>query len=144
MRKFPVLVGITEISVLFGVSRQRVSQLAAQDDFPMPVAKLACGPIYRKADIVQFQDYTWNRKLGKRCLACKLYPTGLMKEPCAKHAAEYEERERVAQEIFDLAEQTNPRQTLITSAMVFTHCDFSGACKIRCADRLGCLEKTHS
>jgi predicted DNA-binding transcriptional regulator AlpA len=45
------LVGAHEIRDLLGVSRQRVYQLAAQSDFPQPVATLAQGKIWAIDDI---------------------------------------------------------------------------------------------
>jgi len=46
------LMGSTEIGSLLGVSRQRAAQLAAEyDDFPAPVATLAAGRIWKRADI---------------------------------------------------------------------------------------------
>lgn len=54
------LMGVTEIADLFGVSRQRVDQLAATDGFPAPIAELAAGRIWRKADIVR-----WARATGR-------------------------------------------------------------------------------
>jgi predicted DNA-binding transcriptional regulator AlpA len=40
------LVGSQEIARLFGVSRQRVSQLVARPDFPAPTATLAMGKVW--------------------------------------------------------------------------------------------------
>lgn len=54
------LMGTTEIAELLGVSRQRVSQLAASDTFPEPVARLAAGPIWKRVDIVR-----WARETGR-------------------------------------------------------------------------------
>lgn len=46
------LVGIAEVAELLGVSTQRVDQLARDhDDFPEPVAELAAGRIWERADV---------------------------------------------------------------------------------------------
>jgi prophage regulatory protein len=56
----PDLVGLTEIAELLGVSRQRVDQLAAGDDFPEPIAVLAAGRIWNCSDIE-----AWARRNGR-------------------------------------------------------------------------------
>ncbi len=58
------LVGIFEIAQILSVSKQRVFQLLERADFPAPHAKLACGKIWRKADLSTFQE-TWQRKPGR-------------------------------------------------------------------------------
>jgi hypothetical protein len=46
------LVGVAEIAELAGSSRQAITNLRARDDsFPVPVAELRSGPVYREADI---------------------------------------------------------------------------------------------
>ena len=45
------LVGAHEIRGMLGVSRQRVQQLATRSDFPRPVAELAQGKVWVRADI---------------------------------------------------------------------------------------------
>ena len=45
------LLGVAEIAVLLGVSRQRVHQLAAHDDFPKPTAELSAGKVWDAGDI---------------------------------------------------------------------------------------------
>ncbi len=45
------IAGAHEIRVILGVSRQRVYQLAARDDFPKPVAILAQGKVWLIDDI---------------------------------------------------------------------------------------------
>ena len=45
------LVGPHEIGQMLGVSRQRVVQLAARDDFPDPAATLRMGTVWRTDDI---------------------------------------------------------------------------------------------
>src|SRR5215207_5014425 len=54
------LMGSSEIATLLGVSRQRVHQLAQREDFPVPVARLAAGPIWESADIER-----WARESGR-------------------------------------------------------------------------------
>ncbi len=46
------LVGTQEIRVMLGgVSRQRVYQITSRKDFPKPVATLAQGKVWRRADV---------------------------------------------------------------------------------------------
>lgn len=54
------LVGTTEITEILRVSRQRVYQLSRLPDWPEPIARLAMGAIWRKADIE-----TWARSRGR-------------------------------------------------------------------------------
>ncbi|GGQ85423.1 hypothetical protein GCM10010166_64700 [Couchioplanes caeruleus subsp. azureus] len=50
----PELVGLSEISTILGVSRQRAAQVARKAGFPYPVAELAMGPVYVRHDV---EDY---------------------------------------------------------------------------------------
>lgn len=45
------LVGVTEIAVLLGVSKQRADQVTRIKGFPKPVSELASGRIWRKAAV---------------------------------------------------------------------------------------------
>jgi prophage regulatory protein len=54
------LVGVREIADMFGVSRQRASQLGSKDDFPTPTAVLASGPIWNRSDVEE-----WARATGR-------------------------------------------------------------------------------
>jgi prophage regulatory protein len=45
------LMGPAEIAALFGVSRQRVTQLVARPDFPPPAADLSMGKVWQAADV---------------------------------------------------------------------------------------------
>lgn len=59
------LVGLAEIAELLGITRQRVSEMHRdRKDFPMPVARLRSGPVWRKADLSTFAD-GWQRKPGR-------------------------------------------------------------------------------
>ena len=56
--KFPV-VGAAEIAeMLGGLSRQRVSQLTADKDFPAPLARLAMGSVWRFEDVSEWAERT--------------------------------------------------------------------------------------
>jgi len=55
------LVGVQEIAVMLGVSRQRVGQLAARDDFPAPEADLATGRIWSREKVVAWATATGRR-----------------------------------------------------------------------------------
>jgi len=50
------LVGIRELADLLGVTRQRASQIAATRNFPVPLAKLAAGPVWSKASLTWFLE----------------------------------------------------------------------------------------
>lgn len=54
------LVGVTEIAAMFGVTTQRVSQLVRTSSFPEPVARLAAGLIWDRADVE-----AWARETGR-------------------------------------------------------------------------------
>ena len=61
-RRMPILPGVGlrvlgagEIAQLLGgLSRQRVSQLTARDDFPEPLARLQMGSVWLYEDVVQW------------------------------------------------------------------------------------------
>jgi hypothetical protein len=53
----PELVGLSEISTILGVSRQRAAQVTRKAGFPYPVAELAMGPVYVRHDV---EDYARN------------------------------------------------------------------------------------
>jgi prophage regulatory protein len=52
--------GTSEIAELLGVTNQRVDQLARRADFPEPVAVLAAGRIWNRADVE-----AWARRTGR-------------------------------------------------------------------------------
>jgi prophage regulatory protein len=54
------LMGTSEIAELFGVTNQRVDQLARRPDFPDPVAVLAAGRIWNRAEVE-----AWARRTGR-------------------------------------------------------------------------------
>jgi hypothetical protein len=54
------LMGVAEIARLLSVSSQRVSQLATTPAFPEPIARLAAGPIWERADVE-----AWARETGR-------------------------------------------------------------------------------
>jgi hypothetical protein len=60
----PELVGLSEISVLLAVTRQRVAQLTKHPEFPPPVSRLAMGPVYSARSIRNFQQ-EWQRQVGR-------------------------------------------------------------------------------
>lgn len=61
-----MFVGTSEIAERFGVSRQRVSELARNHaDFPEPLARLKSGPIYDKADVDAFERGWQRRRTGR-------------------------------------------------------------------------------
>lgn len=58
------LAGVTELAKIFGVSKQRMSELRAREDFPAPIAELAAGPVWKVANLRRFLD-GWERKPGR-------------------------------------------------------------------------------
>lgn len=58
MPNVPPLVAAHEIAQMFGVSRQRVSQLATSADFPEPVAVLGVGRIWLREDVAAWAERT--------------------------------------------------------------------------------------
>jgi predicted DNA-binding transcriptional regulator AlpA len=55
------LVGVHEIAEMLGVSRQRVHAITrTHPDFPPPIAELASGRIWRRADVE-----AWARRTGR-------------------------------------------------------------------------------
>lgn len=55
----PELVGVTEISKILAVSRQRAHQITKRDDFPAPLAELAAGPVWARPHLDRFVE-TWH------------------------------------------------------------------------------------
>lgn len=58
------LAGVTEAASLMRVSRQRATQLSQRPGFPAPVAVLAMGPVWLRADLERYQ-LTRNTKPGR-------------------------------------------------------------------------------
>ncbi len=58
-----ILLGNAELGRLLAVSRQRVSQLVARDDFPTPRATLTMGSIWALPDVIAWAERT-GRKLN--------------------------------------------------------------------------------
>jgi len=56
--------GLAEVAALFGVSKQRVSELRATPRFPAPVAELAAGPVWKASTLGRFLE-SWERKPGR-------------------------------------------------------------------------------
>lgn len=55
------MVGAAEIAeMLGGLSRQRVSQLTAADDFPEPLQRLRMGNIWRYTEVAE-----WAKRTGR-------------------------------------------------------------------------------
>lgn len=61
----PALLGLSEVSELFGVARQRVAQLRRRPDFPTPVAELRAGPVWTEPSLRHFLA-DWDRSPGRR------------------------------------------------------------------------------
>ncbi len=59
------LVGLSEVADMFGISRQRVTQLRARVDFPDPVVVLRSGPVWTAPALRHFLA-TWDRTPGRR------------------------------------------------------------------------------
>lgn len=52
------LAGISEIAEMLGVSKQRVTQLAASEGFPRPLERLAAGPVWRRSAVEKWAEKT--------------------------------------------------------------------------------------
>ena len=61
---FPNVLGVSELSQLLGVSRQRASELARSRHFPKPFAALAAGPVWLEPTISRFVR-EWERRPGR-------------------------------------------------------------------------------
>ena len=61
----PDLVGVDEVAKMLDVSKQRASELAKHPDFPKPIARLASGPVWKKATIARHAR-TWDRRPGRK------------------------------------------------------------------------------
>lgn len=59
----PEYAGVAEVARILGVSKQRVYELRAREDFPKPVAELAAGPVWNRAALNHFIA-SWDRKPG--------------------------------------------------------------------------------
>lgn len=59
------LVGVSESAAILGVSKQRITELAKGRSFPVPIARLASGPVWFAATIRHFND-TWDRRPGPK------------------------------------------------------------------------------
>jgi hypothetical protein len=59
-----VYLGLAEVAVMLGVSKQRVSELRSRPDFPSPIAELASGPVWARSSLARFVS-EWPRKPGR-------------------------------------------------------------------------------
>jgi hypothetical protein len=60
----PELVGTKEVANMLHISSTRVGELTRAEHFPIPVARLAAGPVWVRATIDAFND-RWERKPGR-------------------------------------------------------------------------------
>ena len=65
------MLGAGDLSLLLGVSRQRVKELAEQEWFPAPAVRLSRGEVWKMADIAQMASET-GRTLDYPALAADL------------------------------------------------------------------------
>lgn len=63
-QNLPSLVGVAELAAQLGVSKQRASELAEQESFPTPVARLRSGPVWTAPSVSRFVD-SWPRRRGR-------------------------------------------------------------------------------
>lgn len=61
---FPRVIGVSELSSLLGVSKQRASELARATRFPRPFAELASGPVWLEPTVRRFVG-EWERRPGR-------------------------------------------------------------------------------
>jgi hypothetical protein len=61
---FPQLLGLSELAVHLGVTRQRIAELRRRPEFPKPIVELAAGPIWVQGAVDSFVS-TWHRHAGR-------------------------------------------------------------------------------
>jgi hypothetical protein len=61
----PELLGVAEIAEALGVSKQRVSELADQEGFPVPIARLRSGRVWQRSALARFMR-SWTRSPGRK------------------------------------------------------------------------------
>ena len=54
------MLGVTEVALLLGVSKQRADQLSRQRDFPLPMTELATGRLWERKDVE-----AWAKERGR-------------------------------------------------------------------------------
>lgn len=62
--QIPPLVGTAEIAEILEVSKPRVAQLAARDDFPPAVQEIAAGPLRVRSQVEAWAS-RWTRTVGR-------------------------------------------------------------------------------
>ena len=62
----PALVGVAEAADLLGWDRRRVATYVDRGTFPEPVARLACGQVWRRDDVEVFASTRRTRKTTSR------------------------------------------------------------------------------
>jgi hypothetical protein len=60
----PELLGVAEVAEALQVSKQRVSELTSNPNFPAPIAHLRSGPIWQRSALARFLT-SWPRKPGR-------------------------------------------------------------------------------
>jgi hypothetical protein len=50
------LLGFHELADTFGISKQNTRKHVAKPDFPLPVARLACGPVWSADDVAAYLE----------------------------------------------------------------------------------------
>ena len=50
------LLGFSELADTFGISKQNTRKHLAKRDFPLPVTRLACGPVWSARDVIQYME----------------------------------------------------------------------------------------
>lgn len=58
------LMGVHEVAEYLGISPQQVSNMVAEGNLPTPLDRLASGPVWERAAIVEF-GATWDRRPGR-------------------------------------------------------------------------------
>lgn len=62
--RIPKLAGVAEIAALAGVSRSRAGEKTKHPDFPAPLQRLAMGPVWAEAEVIEFLAVP--RKAGRK------------------------------------------------------------------------------
>ena len=59
------LMGVAEIGAYFDLKESRASELSRSPAFPEPLARLRCGGVWLRDDVVEF-GRTWVRRPGRK------------------------------------------------------------------------------
>jgi predicted DNA-binding transcriptional regulator AlpA len=59
------LAGLAEVAMICGVAKPTALRYSKRDDFPLPLGRLASGPVWRRADIERWALDTLPLRVGR-------------------------------------------------------------------------------